>query len=46
MNLIEDCASQLRALDDWFARLGQAHERLPRIEHAPAANDDRIELTA
>jgi tRNA-dihydrouridine synthase B len=46
MNLIEDCASQLRALDDWFARLGETHQRLPRIERAAAANDDRIELTA
>ncbi len=46
MNLIDDCALQLRALGDWFARLGEQHERLPRATSAPAANDDLIELTA
>jgi tRNA-dihydrouridine synthase B len=46
MNLIDDCALQLRALGDWFARLGEQYERLPRIASAPAANDDLIELTA
>jgi len=30
---------------DWFARLAEQHERLPRLA-APAANDDLIELTA
>jgi tRNA-dihydrouridine synthase B len=44
MNLIDDCAAQLRAVGDWFARLAEQHERLPRI--AAAANDDLIELTA
>jgi tRNA-dihydrouridine synthase B len=44
MNRIDDCRAQLRAVGDWFARLGQTHERLPRI--ARAANDDLIELTA
>jgi tRNA-dihydrouridine synthase B len=44
MNLIDDCAAQLRAVADWFARLGELHERLPRI--TAAANDDLIELTA
>jgi tRNA-dihydrouridine synthase B len=44
MNRIDDCATQLRAVSDWFARLGDRHERLPRI--ASAANDDLIELTA
>jgi tRNA-dihydrouridine synthase B len=44
MNLIDDCAAQLRAVADWFADLGQRHQRLPRI--ACAANDDLIELTA
>jgi tRNA-dihydrouridine synthase B len=44
MNLIDDCAAQLRAVGDWFARLGERHERLPRL--AAAANDDLIELTA
>jgi tRNA-dihydrouridine synthase B len=46
MNRIDDCALQLRALGDWFARLGEQHERLPRVTSAPAANDDLIELTA
>jgi tRNA-dihydrouridine synthase B len=46
MNLIDDCAAQLRAVGDWFARLGERHERLPRIAAAAAANDDLIELTA
>jgi tRNA-dihydrouridine synthase B len=45
MNLIEDCAAQLTAVSDWFERLGEDHERLPRI-HAPAANDDLIEQSA
>ena len=45
MNRIDDCATQLRAVSDWFAQLGDRHERLPRII-AAAANDDLIELTA
>ncbi len=45
MNLIDDCAAQLAAVADWFAKLAQEHERLPRIA-APAANDDLIELSA
>jgi tRNA-dihydrouridine synthase B len=45
MNRIDDCAAQLRAVGDWFGRLGQIHERLPRV-HVLAANDERIELTA
>ncbi len=44
MNLIDDCTAQLRAVADWFARLGEDHTRLPRI--TAAANDDLIELTA
>jgi tRNA-dihydrouridine synthase B len=44
MNLIDDCAAQLRAVSEWFARLGEQHQRLPRI--APAANDEQIELIA
>jgi tRNA-dihydrouridine synthase B len=44
MNRIDDCAAQLRAVADWFAELGERHQRLPRI--AAAANDDLIELTA
>lgn len=46
MNRIDDCAAQLRAVGDWFARLGEQHERLPRVTSAAAANDDLIELTA
>jgi tRNA-dihydrouridine synthase B len=48
MNLIDDCAAQLRAVADWFAQLGEHHERLPRATStaAAAANDDLIELTA
>jgi tRNA-dihydrouridine synthase B len=45
MNRIDDCAAQLRAVGEWFERLGERHERLPRVACA-AANDDRIELTA
>jgi len=45
MNLIDDCAAQLSAVSEWFARLGQDHERLPRVR-VPAANDDLIELSA
>ncbi len=44
MNLIDDCAAQLRALSNWFERLAERHERLPRI--AVAANDEPIELMA
>jgi tRNA-dihydrouridine synthase B len=46
MNRIDDCALQLRAVADWFARLGEQHQRLPRVESAPAANDDEMVLTA
>jgi tRNA-dihydrouridine synthase B len=46
MNAIDDTRQQLRAVGDWFARLGETHQRLPRVESAPAANDHRIELTA
>jgi tRNA-dihydrouridine synthase B len=45
MNRIDDCAAQLAAVEAWFARLAEQHERLPRLT-APAANDDLIELTA
>jgi tRNA-dihydrouridine synthase B len=45
INRIDDCAVQVQAVGDWFARLAERHERLPRI--APrAANDDDIELQA
>jgi tRNA-dihydrouridine synthase B len=42
---IDDCATQWRAVDDWFAALAERHHRLPRLPGA-AANDDRIELSA
>jgi tRNA-dihydrouridine synthase B len=45
INRIDDCAAQVRALGDWFARLAREHERLPRLQRA-AANDDEIELQA
>ena len=45
MNLIDDAPAQLAAVRDWFAKLAERHERLPRIA-APAANDDLIELSA
>jgi len=45
INRINDCAVQLAAVSDWFAQLGEHHERLPRVL-ACAANDDLIELTA
>jgi tRNA-dihydrouridine synthase B len=44
MNLIDDCAAQVAAVDAWFAKLAERHEQLPRI--AAAANDDLIELSA
>jgi tRNA-dihydrouridine synthase B len=44
MNLIDDCAAQLRAVGEWFAELGEQHTRLPRI--IAAANDEQIELSA
>ncbi len=44
MNLIDDCATQLRAVGDWFAELGAQHQRLPRI--TVAANDEPSELIA
>jgi tRNA-dihydrouridine synthase B len=44
MNLIDNCAMQLRAVAAWFARLGEHHTRLPRI--TVAANDEQIELSA
>jgi tRNA-dihydrouridine synthase B len=46
INRIDDCALQVRAVGDWFARLAEQHERLPRIARAAAANDDEIELQA
>jgi hypothetical protein len=46
MNTIDDTRAQLSAVADWFARLGEQHERLPRLARASAANDDQIELTA
>jgi tRNA-dihydrouridine synthase B len=46
MNRIDDGATQLRALGDWFEQLGQRHERLPRIAAGKAANDDLIEMRA
>ena len=45
MNLINDCAAQVSAVNEWFAELAERHERLPRLI-APAANDDLIELRA
>jgi len=36
MNLIDDCAAQLRAMADWFDALADAHPLLPR---GAAAND-------
>jgi tRNA-dihydrouridine synthase B len=37
MNRIDDCATQWRAVDDWFAQLEQQHRLLPETV---AANDD------
>jgi tRNA-dihydrouridine synthase B len=41
MNLIDDCAAQVRAVADWFDSLADAHHRLPA-----AANDDLMTLEA
>jgi tRNA-dihydrouridine synthase B len=48
MNLIDDCAAQLRAVADWFARLAEHHTSLPRTTSTAeaAANDEQIELIA
>jgi tRNA-dihydrouridine synthase B len=46
MNTIDDTRTQLHAVAEWFARLGEQHERLPRVASALAANDDEIALTA
>ena len=43
MNRHESSGEQVRALSDWFDRLGDAHERLPI---AAAANDDYVEQLA
>ncbi|MES2958075.1 MAG: tRNA dihydrouridine synthase DusB [Pseudomonadota bacterium] len=45
MNRIDDCRAQVAAVGDWFARLAEQHEWLPRVRVA-AANDDLIELRA
>jgi tRNA-dihydrouridine synthase B len=37
MNRIDDCATQWRAVDDWFAQLEQQHRLLPETV---AANDE------
>jgi tRNA-dihydrouridine synthase B len=42
MNRIEDCAAQVRAVDDWFAALADRHERLPLA----AANEPLLERMA
>jgi len=41
MNLIDDCAAQVRAVADWFDGLADAHRLLPA-----AANDDLMTLEA
>ena len=41
MNLIDDCAAQVRAAADWFDCLADAHRLLPA-----AANDDLMTLEA
>jgi tRNA-dihydrouridine synthase B len=38
MNRIDDCAAQLRAVQDWFDQLADAHPRLPAT--SCAANDN------
>ena len=38
MNLIDDCAAQLRAVEEFFDRLADTHTRLPATRRA--ANDD------
>ena len=38
MNRIDDCAAQLRAVQDWFDALADTHPRLPATSRA--ANDD------
>jgi tRNA-dihydrouridine synthase B len=45
MNLIDDCQTQLHALGEWFAQLGERHHHLPRID-AAAANDNDMALRA
>ena len=43
MNAIEDCAAQVAAVGDWFARLAERHPRWPACA---AANDARLEMRA
>ena len=40
MNLIDDCAAQLRAVESFFDRLADTHPRLPAASRA--ANDDLL----
>jgi tRNA-dihydrouridine synthase B len=44
MNLIDDCALQLRALSDWFDELASTHQQLPAA--CAAANEDLLEQQA
>jgi tRNA-dihydrouridine synthase B len=44
MNLIEDSATQLQAVRDWFDELACQYQQLPRI--TPAANDEQHQLSA
>ena len=44
MNRIADCAAQLRAVETFFERLADAHDRLPA--DCRAANDDLLEQRA
>jgi tRNA-dihydrouridine synthase B len=44
MNTLESCATQIRAVADWFEALGQRHERLPLPALVDAAaNEDSID---
>ena len=43
MNQLESCEAQVRALSDWFDRLADTHQLLPR---SIAANEDNVEQRA
>ncbi len=46
MNLLEDCKSQVRAFDEYFDQLAQAHPLLPQGSTSDAANDGTVSLAA
>ncbi len=46
INVIESCESQWLEVQRWFEALATTHHFLPRLQQAPAANDDQVSLSA